>query len=108
MLATPPTRSLGELRQQIAARLSNIEGSNIFEVSFRILVNAQDTELSGFNSGVRGGLSGRAGLDVQIEITCPGPMTKADVESKCEQLPQLPQGTYSARLRVPRRRDGEA
>ena len=108
MLATPPTRSLGELRQQIAARLSNIEGSNIFEVSFRILVNAQDTELSGFNSGVRGGLSGRAGLDVQIEITCPGPMTKADVEAKCEQLPQLPQGTYSARIRVPRKREGEA
>ncbi len=29
---------------------------------------------------------------MQIEITCPGPMSKADVEAKCEQLPQLPQG----------------
>ncbi|MGH7489810.1 MAG: hypothetical protein ACREMY_30025, partial [bacterium] len=107
-LATPTSRSLGELRQQVAARLSNVEGSNIYEVSFRILVSAQDTDLSGFNSGVRGGLSGRAGLDVQIEITCPGPMSKADVEAKCEQLPQLPQGAYSARIRVPRRREEEA
>jgi hypothetical protein len=105
ILATPPARSLGELRQQIAARLGSVEGSAIQEVSFRILVNAQNVELSGFSSGVRGGLSGRGSLDVQIEATCPGPMTKADVEAKCEQLPQLPQAVYSARLQILRRRD---
>ena len=107
-LATPPARSLGELRQQTAARLAAVEGPSILDVSFRILVNAPDTELSGFSSGVRGGLSGRGTLDVQIEITCPGPMSKADVEAKCEQLPQLAQGTYSARLRVLRKREGNA
>jgi hypothetical protein len=108
MLNTPPARSLGELRQQTAARLATVEGPNILDVSFRILVAAQDTELSGFSSGVRGSLSGRGSLDVQIEITCPGPMSKADVEAKCEQLPQLPQGMYSARLRVLRKREGNA
>jgi hypothetical protein len=108
MLNTPPTRSLGELRQQIAARLANVEGPNILDAGFRILVNAQDTELSGFSSGVRGGLSGRGSVDVQIEITCPGPMSKADVEAKSEQLPQLPQGTYSAQLRVIRKKEGNA
>jgi hypothetical protein len=107
-LATPPARSLGELRQQTAARLANVEGSNVLDASFRILVNAPDIELSGFSSGVRGGLSGRGTLDVQIEITCPGPMSKADVEAKCEQLPQLSQGMYSARLRVFRKREGNA
>jgi hypothetical protein len=107
-LATPPARSLGELRQQTATRLAAIEGASVLDVSFRILVNAQDTELSGFSSGIRGGLSGRGTLDVQIEITCPGPMSKADVEAKCEQLPQLSQGMYSARLRVLRKREGNA
>ena len=106
-LATPFSRSLGELRQQIAARLVDVDGAGIQQVSFRILSNAQDVDLSAFSSGVRGGLSGRGSLDVQIELTCPGPMTKAEVEAKCEQLPQLPQGTYSARLRVVRKR-GEA
>jgi hypothetical protein len=107
-LATLPARSLGELRQQTAARLAAVEGPNILDVSFRILLNAQDIELSGFSSGVRGGLSGKGTLDVQIEITCPGPMSKADVEAKCEQLPQLSQGMYSARLRVLRKREGNA
>jgi hypothetical protein len=108
ILATPPSRSPGELRQQIAARLSSVEGTDIQEVSFRILVNAQNVELTGFSSGVRGSLSGRGSLDVQIEATCAGPMTKADVEARCEQLPQLPQGVYSARLQVLRRRDDNA
>jgi hypothetical protein len=108
VLGTPPSRSLGELRQQVAARLGSVEGANILDVSFRILVNAQDTELSGFSSGVRGGLSGRGSLDVQIEIICPGPMSKADVEAKCEQLPQLSEGTYSAQFRVVRKREGNA
>src|SRR5262249_52612057 len=81
-LATLPSRSLGELRQKVAARLGRIEGNDVQEVSFRIFVNAQNVELSGFSSGVRGGLSGRGSLDVQIDATCPGPMTKADVEAK--------------------------
>ena len=107
-LGTPSCRSLGEFRQQIASRLGEVEGSGIEQVIFQILARAQDTELSGFSSGVRGSLSGRGSLDVQIEITCPGPMSKADVEAKCEQLPQLPQATYSARLRVVRQRKGDA
>jgi hypothetical protein len=107
-LATPPARSIGELRQQTAARLVAVEGPSIVDASFRILVNAQDTELSGFSPGVRGGLSGRGSLDIQIEITCSGPMSKADVEAKCEQLPQLPQAMYSARLRVLRKKEGNA
>ncbi|MBI4523256.1 MAG: hypothetical protein HY695_05515 [Deltaproteobacteria bacterium] len=107
-LATPFSRSPGDLRQQIAARLVDVGSAGIQQVSFRILANAQDVDLSGFSSGVRGGISGRGSLDVQIELICPGPMTKAEVEAKCEQLPQLPQGNYSARLQVVRKRDEDA
>ena len=107
-LGTPPSRSIGELRQQLAARLNGVENGAIQQVSFRILANAQDLDLSGVSSGVRGGLSGRGSLDVQIELTCPGPMTKAEVEAKCEQLPQMPNGTYSARVRVLRKQEANS
>jgi hypothetical protein len=100
---TPPCGSLAELRQQVAARLTDVEGAGVQQVSFRVLATAQNVELSGFNPGLRGALSGTGTLDVQIELTCPGPMKKAEAEAKCEQLPQIPQASYSARLRLVRR-----
>ncbi len=108
-LGTPVCRSIGELRQQLASRLSSLENASVQQVAFRVFVRAQDAELSSFSSGVRGALTGKGSLDVQIELTCPGPLTKAEVEARCEQLPQLPQSAYSARVRITRNApDGEA
>ncbi len=103
-VGTPSYRSPGELRQQIAGRLADMSDGEVQKVSFRILANAQDVELSGYSSGIRGALSGKGTVDVQIELTFPGPITKAEVEAKCEQLPQVPSGSYSGRLRVLRKR----
>ncbi|MDR4485399.1 MAG: hypothetical protein R3B95_19740, partial [Nitrospirales bacterium] len=97
---TPICRSLGELRQQVATRLNDVEGTGVLHISFRILANAQDIELSGLDSGIRGALSGKGTIDVQIELTCPGPMTKAEAEGRCEKLPTLHQGNYSATMRI--------
>jgi hypothetical protein len=106
-IGTPPCRSPGELRQQIAARLGDMAEAEVQRLSFRILATAQDIELSGFSSGIRGSLSGKGTIDVQIELSFPGPLTKAEVEAKCEQLPQVPSGSYLARLRVLRKRGEE-
>jgi hypothetical protein len=97
---TPVCRSLGELRQQVAARLSDVVGDGVQQVSFRVLANAPDADFSGFNSALRGALTGKGNLDVQIELTCPGPLTKAEVEARCEKLPTLPQAFYSARMQI--------
>ncbi len=97
---TPICRSLGELRQQVASRLNDLEGPGVLQISFRILANAQDIELSGLHSGIRGALTGKGTIDVQIELTCPGPMTKADAEGRCEKLPTLHQASYSATMRI--------
>lgn len=105
-VGTPLCGSLAELRQHVAARISEVDGADIEQVSFRVLANARNVELSGFSSALRGALSGMGSLDVQIDITCSGPMTKADVEARCEQLPQISQAAYSARLRVVRRGEG--
>lgn len=102
-IGTPQCGSPAELRQQVAMRISGIDGADVQQASFRVLTTARNVELSGFSSGLRGALSGMGTLDVQIEITCPGPLTKADVEARCEQLPQISQASYSARLRVARR-----
>ncbi|MBI4468465.1 MAG: hypothetical protein HY650_03980 [Acidobacteria bacterium] len=102
-VGTLPCRSPAELRQQIAARLGDMSNAEVQKVSFRILANAQDAELSGYSSGVRGGLSGKGTLDVQIELTFPGPLTKAEVEARCEQLPKFPSGSFSGQLRVLRK-----
>ncbi|MGE0473298.1 MAG: hypothetical protein AB7P17_06660 [Nitrospirales bacterium] len=97
---TPICRSLGELRQQVASRLNDFEGAGVLQISFRILANAQDIELSGLDSGIRGALTGKGTIDVQIELTCPGPMTKSEAEARCEKLPILHQGNYSATMRI--------
>jgi hypothetical protein len=105
-LGTPVCRSVGELRQQLASRLNRVENATVQQVVFRVFARAQDTELSTFSAGIRGALTGRGGVDVQIELVCPGPLTKAEVETRCEQLPQLAQSSYSARVRITR--NGEA
>lgn len=106
-LGTPVCRSLGELRQQLALRMNGIENATVQQVLFRVFARAQDTELSSFSAGIRGALTGKGSVDVQIELACPGPLTKAEVEARCEQLPQLPQSEYSARVRIIRNREGE-
>ena len=84
----------------MASRLNDLEGPGVLQISFRILANAQDIEFSGLHSGIRGALTGKGTIDVQIELTCPGPMTKADAEGRCEKLPTLHQASYSATMRI--------
>lgn len=105
-LGTPVCRSVGELRQQLASRLNGVENATVQQVLFRVFARAQGTELSSFSAGIRGALTGKGGVDVQIELACPGPLTKAEVEARCEQLPQLPQSSYSARVRIMRNEEG--
>ena len=48
----------------------------------------------------RGALSGTGNLDIQLDITVQGPMDKATLEQHCEQLPDVPDATYAARVRI--------
>ena len=43
----PTISTLGEFRQQVAARLGGLEGANFIDVSFRILINAHDMSCLG-------------------------------------------------------------
>jgi hypothetical protein len=98
--ATPPCRGLGELRTQLAARLNDLEDPVVRSIRFSIYADYRGQDLSGLASAYRGAITGRGDLDVQLDLTLEGPMSKADAEQHCERLPNLPQATYSARAVV--------
>ncbi|MDI6755573.1 MAG: hypothetical protein QME78_14395 [Thermodesulfobacteriota bacterium] len=97
---TSSCRTKGELRQEIAAKVSDVDGKAIQEVQFQIFARYEKASLADFPSAFRGSLAESGSLDVQIELAIPGPMDKAKAESLCESLPIFENGTYSARLRV--------
>ncbi len=98
--ATPHCAGLGELRQQVAARLVDLDSPTIQQVRFAIFAEYLNHELSSLSSSYRGGLSGGGDLGLQIDITVSGPMTKAQLEQQCEKLPNLAGASYSARMKV--------
>ncbi len=96
--STRACASRAELRQEIAARLTNLTGPIIQRVKFQIFADYRGVDLSGYPSPLRGALSGLGDLEVQLTIGCPGPMDKARAESCCESLPNLSHASYTARL----------
>lgn len=98
--ATPQCRGRGELRQQTAARLVDVDDPVIHSVRFTIYASYTDHDLASQPAAWRGALSGTGDLDVQIDVTVQGPMDKATLEQHCEQLPDVPDATYAARFRI--------
>ncbi len=98
--STPSCRSLGELRQQTAARLTDMDDPVIRTVRFTIFADYRGQDLSGLPAAYRGALSGSGDVGVQLDIMVPGPMTKAGLEQHCEKLPNLSGASYMARFSV--------
>jgi hypothetical protein len=95
---TPYCRTKAELRQAVAEKLSDVPESEIAKVKFQVFSKYQGVNLADHPSAIRGGLTCGGDLEVQIDLAIPGPLDKAQIESLCESLPNLPDGTYSARL----------
>ncbi len=98
--ATPHCASLGELRQQVAARLVELENPIIVQARFSIFSDLQNQDLTSLPSAFRGGLTGNGDLSVQLDINVHGPLGKAELEQQCERLPVFTGATYSARITV--------
>ncbi len=89
-----------ELRKETAARIQDIEGSAVHKAMFTIFVNYENIDLAGYPSALRGALSGPGSLEIELKITCPGPIDKAEVEARCEALPRFADASYQARLSI--------
>lgn len=98
--STPHCASIGELRQQVAARLVDLETPVITQSRFSIFTAFHGQDLASLPSAYRGSLTGNGDLDLQLEITINGPLTKAQLEQQCEKLPTPANATYSARITV--------
>lgn len=98
--STPHCASLGELRQQVAARLVDLHNPTIVQARFSIFTGLRNQDLAGLPSAYRGGLSGTGDLDLQLEIAIRGPLTKAQLEQQCEKLPSPTNATFAARITV--------
>lgn len=103
-IAIPFKPSKGALRQEIAARLSQIGDCRIASVRFQLFQAEQEVDLSSLLSGLRGSLSGPGVLTFDLSVTKRGEMSKAQVEQLCEQLPDFRAAQYAARLEVVRTR----
>lgn len=97
---TPHCANLGELRQQVAARLVDLENPTIVQAKFSIFADFRGSDLAALPSAYRGNLSGTGDLGLQLEITIRGPLTKAQLEQECEKLPTPANANYSARISV--------
>jgi hypothetical protein len=97
---TPHCRSLGELRQQVAVRLADVDEPIIRSARFTIFADYREQELSGLPAAYRGALNGQGDLGVQLDITVRGPFPKAVLEQHCERLPNLTGAAYSVRFSV--------
>jgi hypothetical protein len=105
--ATQACRTRAELRQAVAEKLSDLSQPEVVKVKFQVFARHQGANLADHPSAIRGGLTCRGDLEIQIDLAIPGPLDKAQVESLCESLPHLPDGTYSARMSVVTCPDGE-
>ena len=99
--ATTYCHSPEEVRRAIASRLQDLDDVSVEKADFRIFADAREVDLTSYPSALRGALTGRGNLNLQIDISCLGPMDKAALEAKCESLPRIPRASYQARVRIP-------
>lgn len=102
-IGIPFKPSISALRQEVAARLHDVEGARIKSVQFRwFRQSAQEEELSDLPSSLRGSLSGPGTISFEATVVMRGDMDKAQVEQLCEQLPSFQSTQYAADLEIVR------
>ncbi len=99
-LQTPFTRSLSQLRQEVASRLLEFAEKQITEVEFRLFVEHSSTDLSQFTQAIRGTVSGLGDISVDITLRKKGPFSKSQIEQMVESLPVYQDAQYKAEMFV--------
>jgi len=97
---TPFAQSLGELRQEVAVKLSDYADSIVKEVTFRIFYEKKNADLGSLPTGLRGAMTGLGNITADLTITRAGSFGKSDVEQMVEGLPQFPDGNYKAEMKI--------
>jgi hypothetical protein len=78
----------------------DLENPTITHARFSIFADFRESDLATLPSAYRGSLSGTGDLNLQLDISIRGPLTKAQLEQQCEKLPAPANANYSARITV--------
>lgn len=97
---TPFVRSAGALRQEVAIKLAEHEDALVKEITFRIFYEKKNADLGSLPGGLRGALTGLGDITADLTITRFGNFDKNAVEQIAETLPQFPDGSYKAEMKV--------
>lgn len=96
---TTNKNSIIELRQEIAAKLSERDNSVITKVSFSIFMEKASVELNTLPNLMRGQLSGPSDVHFELTITQNGNFSKSKIEELTEKLPAIQEASYKAELK---------
>jgi len=93
-------KTIGNLRQEIAAKLNEYGKVSVKEVQFRIFSAQKGVELGTLPASLRGTISGTGDFDLEIIINKQGDFTKAQVEQMVESLPSFNNAQYKAEVKA--------
>ncbi len=96
---TTNKNSIIELRQEIAAKLSEKENMITTKVSFMIFMEKSSVELNTLPNLMRGQLSGPSDVHFELTISQAGNFSKSNIEELTEKLPVIQEASYKAELK---------
>jgi hypothetical protein len=99
-MQTPFVKTLGVLRQEVAAKLNEYENMKIRRVQFMVYASQENVALDTVPESLRGKLTGSGSLIIDLTISKAGEFSKAQIEQMIEQLPLFAGAQYKADLKM--------
>jgi hypothetical protein len=99
-IQTSFTKTLGALRQEVAAKLNEYENTKIRRAQFMVYASQENIALDSVSESLRGKLTGSGSLIIDLTISKAGEFSKGQIEQMIEQLPSFVGAQYKADLKL--------
>lgn len=99
-IQTSFAKTLGALRQEVAAKLNEYENPKIRRAQFMVYASQENVALDSVSESLRGKLTGSGSLIIDLTISKAGEFSKGQIEQMIEQLPYFAGAQYKADLKV--------
>jgi hypothetical protein len=99
-IQTSFAKSLGALRQEVAAKLNEYENPRIHKAQFMVYAAQENIVLDTLPDALRGKLAGSGSIIIDLTISKAGEFSKGQIEQMVEQLPAFAGAQYKADLKL--------
>jgi hypothetical protein len=99
-IQTSFAKTLGALRQEVAAKLNEFENPKIHKAQFMVYASQENVALDTVPESLRGKLTGSGSLIIDLTISKAGEFSKGQIEQMIEQLPSFAGAQYKADLKL--------